>query len=297
MYKRATEQDAMMDAVEMAVLSAACHPHVVRSYACLTDMVAEAGDAPASASIAVQQRPAPPRYRRLLPFEDPEGVDTSSIIVMEYCDLGTLRRAAQRGLFHRALGTGPRPTLGVDLAALVEVALEVAQAAAYLHSIRLLHCDIKLDNVLLKSEVSQPRGYISKLADFGLAKVLGAAGAATNVACAGTVTHLAPELFVPGSRVTPAADAYAFGVLLYELYAGGASAYAGLPKAAIIDRVARAGLRPRFPEGAPRGYVAVAAACWAPDPAARPGFPAIIAALEALRLEVERSAPHAACAP
>ena len=134
---------------------------------------------------------------------------------------------AQRGLFHRRLSADPRGAIGVDLAALLEVALEVAEAVAYLHSIRLCHCDIKLDNVLLKSEVSQPRGYIAKLGDFGLAKVLGTADAVVNVSCTGTVNHLAPELFTPGSRVTTAVDAYAFGVLLYELYMGGVHAYAG----------------------------------------------------------------------
>ena len=32
------------------------------------------------------------------------------------------------------------------------------------------------------------------------------------------VTHLAPEMFMAGSAVTPAVDAYAFGVFMYELY-------------------------------------------------------------------------------
>jgi serine/threonine protein kinase len=120
-----------------------------------------------------------------------------------------------------------RGVLAVDLAAILDAALEVAEAVAYLHSIRLVHCDVKLDNVLLKSSPAQPRGYIAKLGDFGLAKVLGAADATVNVCGAGTVNHLAPELFVAGSRVSPAVDAYAFGVLLWELYMGGVHAYAG----------------------------------------------------------------------
>jgi DNA-binding helix-hairpin-helix protein with protein kinase domain len=57
--------------------------------------------------------------------------------------------------------------------------------------------------------------------------VLGAADAVVNVCGAGTVSHLAPELFVPGSRITTAADVFSFGVLLFELYMGGAHAYAG----------------------------------------------------------------------
>jgi hypothetical protein len=37
---------------------------------------------------------------------------------------------------------------------------------------------------------------------------------------AGTVTHLAPELFTAGTSITPAVDAYAFGILAWELYTG-----------------------------------------------------------------------------
>lgn len=33
----------------------------------------------------------------------------------------------------------------------------------------------------------------------------------------GTVTHLAPEMFQPGSAVTTAVDVYAFGVLMWEV--------------------------------------------------------------------------------
>jgi hypothetical protein len=45
MYERSTEQDAMQDAVEMAVLSTVGHPNIVQVFSCLTDMV-EAGGMP-----------------------------------------------------------------------------------------------------------------------------------------------------------------------------------------------------------------------------------------------------------
>jgi serine/threonine protein kinase len=143
--------------------------------------------------------------------------------------------------------------------------------------------------VLLKSSPAQPRGYIAKLGDFGLAKVLGAADATVNVCGAGTVNHLAPELFVAGSRVSPAVDAYAFGVLLWELYMGGVHAYAGLSQGAIVDRVRR-GMRPRFPPGVPTAYADLAAACMAADPSARPSMGAVIACLQAMADEAAAGA-------
>ena len=54
----------------------------------------------------------------------------------------------------------------------VRVLLEVARSVEYLHERRLLHCDLKLDNVLLKSDVAHDMGFACKLADFGLTKLM-----------------------------------------------------------------------------------------------------------------------------
>lgn len=77
----------------------------------------------------------------------------------QYCDMGTLRENLHAGLFHQPLepadgnptsgpsggpgGGGPGP-IAVDMAALLRVALEIAEAVSYMHSIRLCHCDIKV---------------------------------------------------------------------------------------------------------------------------------------------------------
>jgi serine/threonine protein kinase len=37
---------------------------------------------------------------------------------------------------------------------------------------------------------------------------------------AGTVNHLAPELFTPGTQITPAIDAWAFGIMMWEVGTG-----------------------------------------------------------------------------
>ena len=48
----------------------------------------------------------------------------------------------------------------------------VALAIQHLHAMKLIHCDIKPENVLLKSDPSKPVGFVTKLSDFGLAKML-----------------------------------------------------------------------------------------------------------------------------
>lgn len=62
----------------------------------------------------------------------------------QYCNLGTLRQAAKRGVFRHRMSAGAAGVVRVDMAALLEVALQVAEAVSYLHSIRICHCDIKV---------------------------------------------------------------------------------------------------------------------------------------------------------
>lgn len=84
----------------------------------------------------------------------------------------------------------------VLLAALTpQVLMEVAASVQHLHNMQLLHCDIKPENVLLKSDNSNPLGFTTKLSDFGLAKLLRDNYYIINRSGSGTVTHLAPELF------------------------------------------------------------------------------------------------------
>lgn len=39
-----------------------------------------------------------------------------------------------------------------------------------------------------------------------------------NRSGSGTVAYQAPEVFVEGSKLTPAVDVYSFGIMMYELY-------------------------------------------------------------------------------
>jgi serine/threonine protein kinase len=50
--------------------------------------------------------------------------------------------------------------------------LDTASGLDYLHSIGIVHGDLKTANVLLKGSTKDPRGFMCKITDFGLSRVL-----------------------------------------------------------------------------------------------------------------------------
>lgn len=51
--------------------------------------------------------------------------------------------------------------------ALLRTAQEVAKGMDYIHSFGIVHGDLKLGNVLLKTHRVDRRGYVAKVSDFG----------------------------------------------------------------------------------------------------------------------------------
>lgn len=105
------------------------------------------------------------------------------------------------------------------------VMIQVFSALAYLHSLGILHRDVKAENVLVQPR-SPPSGDgddlgVMKLVDFGLSKQPGAAGHSVAHSVVGTPQYFAPELLwaraEPSRAYGPATDCWSVGVLLYLL--------------------------------------------------------------------------------
>ncbi|KAK9156042.1 hypothetical protein Sjap_003522 [Stephania japonica] len=97
-----------------------------------------------------------------------------------------------------------------------QIATGVARGLAYLHEKCrdcIIHCDIKPENVLLDADFS-PR-----IADFGLAKLLGREFSRVMTTMRGTIGYLAPE-WISGVAITAKADVYSYGMLLFEIISG-----------------------------------------------------------------------------
>ncbi|GMN61226.1 hypothetical protein TIFTF001_030317 [Ficus carica] len=97
-----------------------------------------------------------------------------------------------------------------------QIALGAARGLVYLHEKCrdcIIHCDIKPENVLLDAEFSP------KVADFGLAKLVGREFSGVLTTVRGTRGYLTPE-WITGVAVTSTADVYSFGMMIFELVSG-----------------------------------------------------------------------------
>jgi serine/threonine protein kinase len=140
-------------------------------------------------------------HPHIVPLFDFVERDDLCVFVMEIMPGGTLWDRFEAG--------DVEPTIACA------VSLAVLGALHHAHEHGVLHRDVKPENVLFSS------GGRPKLADFGIAKVLGE-GAGTRTATGtilGTPAYMAPEQG-SGEPVTPATDIYAVGVMLYELLSG-----------------------------------------------------------------------------
>jgi serine/threonine protein phosphatase PrpC len=105
---------------------------------------------------------------------------------------------------------GRRPALGLEEGR--NITIKLARAAAALHSVGIIHRDIKPDNVILESEGSL------KLIDLGVVRVPGMEDfPPTDIP--GTPAYMAPEMFSgePGNEGT---DIYALGVTMFRAFTG-----------------------------------------------------------------------------
>ncbi|KAI7726031.1 hypothetical protein M8C21_026081, partial [Ambrosia artemisiifolia] len=97
-----------------------------------------------------------------------------------------------------------------------QIALGIARGLVYLHEKCrhcIIHCDIKPENILLDAD------FCPKIADFGLAKVVGREFSRVLTTIRGTRGYLAPE-WLAGVAVTAKADVFSYGMMPFELVTG-----------------------------------------------------------------------------
>ncbi|KAG2440536.1 hypothetical protein HYH02_010414 [Chlamydomonas schloesseri] len=222
-----------------------------------------------------------------------------TVVVLEWCNQGTLLQAIR----HRPFNPERSPANGEGLLALLRTALEVAQGMRYLHSLGIIHGDLKPSNVLLQSHVSMPdsagrwvtdsRGYVAKVADFGLAvpaAASGSTGAALGISSAkggggssgstcawGALAYLAPE--VPERGPSKKSDVWSYGCVLYHMCTG-RQPFQGIRQGRLLLGLATGELKLEWPDHVYKLLRRLGEACCARDARERPSFDRVVTALQ-----------------
>jgi serine/threonine protein kinase/outer membrane protein assembly factor BamB len=125
--------------------------------------------------------------------------EDTPFLVMDYAPKGTL---------HQRYPQGSR----LPIRDILPYVNQIASALQYAHNMRLIHRDVKPQNMLLGSD-----GRVL-LSDFGIAVVAHSEHSLTTQEMAGTVPYMAPEQIQGKPR--PASDQYALGIVIYEWLCG-----------------------------------------------------------------------------
>ncbi|KAH9079741.1 hypothetical protein Ae201684P_009615 [Aphanomyces euteiches] len=146
--------------------------------------------------------------------------------------------------------------------------LSIVEGLAYLHSMNIIHRDLKSRNVLMDSTKG------TKLTDFGISKE---DIQATMTMGVGTFRWMAPEV-VQDQEYNVSADIYSFGMVLSEFdthripYENLKNPANGMPIAdsAIMVKVVGGTIKPAFTPDCPPWVLELAMQCLAYNPADRP---------------------------
>ncbi len=155
---------------------------------------------------------------------------TTPFLVMDYAPHGTLRQRHPRG-------SRLAPT------AIVPYVRQVAAALQYAHDRRLIHRDVKPENMLIgaNNEVL--------LSDFGIALLAQSSRYQSTQDVVGTAAYMAPEQFE--GRPVPASDQYALGVVVYEWLTGERPFHGSFAEIASQHMLAVPALREKAPGVSP----------------------------------------------
>ncbi|CAM4959577.1 unnamed protein product [Rotaria socialis] len=178
-------------------------------------------------------------------------------IVVEYMSLGSLFNVLQKKQPH--LSWPDRWS----------IALQMTKGVNYLHSMSILHRDIKSLNFLMEKAVD---GYLIKICDFGLAKIRQETSRQTadsnqQRVSVGTLQWKAPEVLKFG-KPSKASDVYSLGIVFWEL-ATERVPYEELDEATISQGV-KAGERLKIPSDVPHDYTSLISNAWSQEPSDRP---------------------------
>ncbi|KAM1066905.1 serine/threonine-protein kinase STY13-like [Malus sylvestris] len=183
-------------------------------------------------------------------------------VIVEYVAGGTLKQYLIRNR-HKKLA----------FKVVVQLALDLSRGLSYLHSQKIVHRDVKTENMLLDTRINL------KIADFGVARVE-AQNPRDMTGETGTLGYMAPEV-LDGKPYNRRCDVYSFGICLWEIYCCDMP-YPDLSFADVSSAVVRQNLRPEIPKCCPSSLANIMRMCWDGNADKRPEMGEVVKLLEAI---------------
>jgi serine/threonine protein kinase len=178
-------------------------------------------------------------------------------IVTEFCDGGSLRERLE----------ADRKAKTLEVPTQLRWALECAEGVLHLHHSSIVHRDLAARNLLLHN------GAI-KVADFGLSRNVVEDGNTTK-SDSGPLKYMSPEA-LSEQAFSPKSDVWAFGVVLWEIFSGGALPFETLTPAQVAMGVVMDKLRLSKPKRCPDAAYEVMTQCWTENAADRPSMQRVL---------------------
>uniref|UniRef100_A0A183BSD3 Protein kinase domain-containing protein n=1 Tax=Globodera pallida TaxID=36090 RepID=A0A183BSD3_GLOPA len=186
-------------------------------------------------------------------------------IVMEYCEQGSLFEYLRRN-----------PHISKSM--FINCCSQIAEGMCYLHSLKIVHRDLKSPNILIDNNNTV------KICDFGSlyswdqrlnSHTHNPQGMASVVmSVCGTSQWMSPEMLT-NKPCNERVDVWSYGVVVWELLTGEVP-YDKLPPTAVWFLVGSGNLQLHVPKTAPGSLSFLLTLCWAKNPRNRPSFKTIL---------------------
>jgi serine/threonine protein kinase len=193
----------------------------------------------------------------------------------------------------------------LSLVRCLDVMLQIAEGINYLHSMDLVHRDLKTENILVKrdrpasedsmSALGAEPLWIAKVSDFGTTKLkMESTAYANQTIPIGTTMFMAPEVYkledgdTKPERFHPRkADVYSFGLICFCVLIGKPTPF---PPAELMNPSVKAfkervqkGKRPDLPDYCSNSLSTLIEQCWDENPVNRPDFKTICTQLRYIK--------------
>lgn len=129
-------------------------------------------------------------------------------LVMEYCEIDLKRYLYKR-----------KDIKGFSIKQIRDLFTKLNKTFTIMHDKNIIHCDLKLQNILLKYD--RETDLIPKLCDFGIGREISSSdNKGVDDETVGSLNYMSPEVLEnkKGERYTEKVDLWSIGTIIYELY-------------------------------------------------------------------------------